>query len=84
MYKTTTTPFGKSCTNSLISHRFVVAYKKPIVEAFFYPSVYIYARGSPRKFNVGVYIYALVAVRGGEFVFYRVFGQANSTWTDHI
>ena len=36
--KTTTTPFKKSYTNSLISHRFVVAYKKPIIETLFYPS----------------------------------------------
>ena len=66
MYKTTTTHFRKSCTNSLTSHRFVAAYKKPIVEAFFCLSVYtlvavqgnlcwwqskeIYAGGSPRKF----------------------------------
>ena len=54
MYKTTTTPFGKSYINSLIDHRFLVAYQKPIIEAFFYPSIYIYTRGSLRKFNVDV------------------------------
>ena len=57
MYKTTTTPFGKSCTNSLISHRIVTAYKKPIVEDFFSPSIYIYACGSPWKFNAGIYMH---------------------------
>ena len=46
MYKTTTTPFGKSCANSLISRRFVLAYKRPIIEAFLYGSVYI-PHGSP-------------------------------------
>ena len=54
MYKTTTTPFRKSYTNSLIRHRFVAAYKKPIVEAFFYPSVYICPWQSSRKFNVSL------------------------------
>ena len=37
MYKTTTAPFRKNCTNSLISHRFVAAHMKPIIETFFYP-----------------------------------------------
>ena len=42
MYKTSTTPFRKSYTNSLISYRYVVAYIKPIIEAFFFLSVYIH------------------------------------------
>ena len=68
MYKTTTTRFRKSCTNSL-KPQIVASYKKPIEERFFYLSVYmpvavrgnlmwvyIYTHGSLRKFNVGVYI----------------------------
>ena len=39
--KTHTTLFRKSCTNSLISYRIVVAYKKPIIEALFHLSIYI-------------------------------------------
>ena len=58
MYKTTTTSLGKSFSNSLISHRFEVAYKNPVIEALFYPSIYIYPCGSQKKFNVGIYIYA--------------------------
>ena len=61
MYKTTTTPFVKSCTNSLISCRFVVANQKPIIEAFFYLSVYIYQWQSG-EIKCGR-IYTLVAVR---------------------
>ena len=55
MYKTTTTRFGKSCTNSLISHRFVAALPKAYYRGFLLPE----QRGSLRKFNVGT-----VAVRG--------------------
>ena len=62
MYKSTTTLFGKSCTNCLISHRFVVAYKKPIAEAFFYLSIYIRLWHS-EEIECGR-IYMLVAVRG--------------------
>ena len=69
MYKTTTTPFRKSCTNRVISHRLVVAYNKHIKEAFFYPSIYIYACGSLRIFN------ALVAVR--ELIINSEFPKSN-------
>ena len=36
---------GKSCTNSLISYRIVLAYKKPIIEALFQQSGYMYTHG---------------------------------------
>ena len=29
-----------------------MAYQKPVIETFFYLSIYIYSRGSPRKFNI--------------------------------
>ena len=50
MYKTTTTPFEKSCTNSLMSHRFEVAYKRPIVEALF--TQHIYMRGELMEMTI--------------------------------
>ena len=52
MYKTTTIWFGRAVLKPDKS-QIVAAYKQPIVETFFYPSIYIYARGSPRKFNRG-------------------------------
>ena len=50
---------------SLIRYRFVAAYKKPIVEAFFYPNIYIHPWQS-EEFDVGVYIYT----RGSQRVKY--------------
>ena len=40
-YRTTAISFGKGYTNRLISHRFVVACKMPIIEALFCPSAHI-------------------------------------------
>ena len=55
---------GKSCTNSWISYRIVVAYKNPIIEALFHPKVYMQYTPTARGGSLmREYIYAHGAKR---------------------
>ena len=73
MYKPTTTPFRKSCTISLISHRFVVANKKAYYRGFLLPEHIYMPMAIQRNLMKGVYIYARgshrVKLATGELIF---------------